>query len=172
MGRHSWRRRNLSRRPPGKRRFRSRCFCRRRVCHRRFCRRCGRSRSRPLASSTTTSAAATTASRPQSRLNRRWPSRCAGLWDRLGNRLWRRYRGVTRLHYWNLGWSSAGLIIIKPGLQWLRRLGCFFGRGRTVSGLFAALQALAHPFAHIAACSTPVHTGAIRAPWRPGYLRN
>jgi hypothetical protein len=120
----------------------------------------------------TTSAAAATARRSWFRLTCR---RCFG-WGRdsglrCGLRLWS--RRATRLDYWSLGGNfgtgAARLVVVEPRLQGLGCFGCFLGRA--VSGLLAALQALAHPFAHIAACSTPRTHWSNPVPWRPGYLR-
>jgi hypothetical protein len=136
-----------------------------------FCGDCGccRSRSRPRTTSATTSAAATTARRSWSRFTRRGRRGCSR--DRCSCRHWLRFRGAAgrfnhRSRYWSCG-RRVRLIIVKPRLQRLGRVSRLFGGA--FPGLLAALQALGHPFAHIAACSTPTHTGAIRAPWRPGY---
>jgi len=138
----------------------------------RFSRDCGRgcSRSRSRTTSATTSAAATSARRSWSRFTRRSRRRNCRDRFRWRRRLRLRSRRAARFDNWNChrnGGRDVRLIIVEPRLQRLRRVGRFF-RG-TFAGLLAALQALAHPFAHIAACSTPAHDGAIRAPWRPGY---
>ena len=163
LNRHGLNRRRFRRQRPDNRWLRGGC-----VCDGRFCHHCGRYR--PWTRTATTSAAAATTGRSCFRLTCR---RCCG-WGRdgLGRRLRFRSRRATRLDYWSLGGNfgrRGGLVIVKPGLQGLGCFGCFLGGA--VSGLLAALQALAHPFAHIAAFSTPAHTGAIRVPWRPGYLR-
>jgi len=159
----SWRR--FSRQRPDNRWFRGGCFCGGRFCHH-----CRRSGYRSWTRSATTSAAATTARRSCSLFN---CCRCLG-WRRYGLRRGHRHRRGSRratgLDYWSLGGNfgrRGGLVIVEPGLQGLGCFGCFLGGA--VSGLLAALQALAHPFAHIAAFSTPAHTGAICAPWRGGY---
>jgi hypothetical protein len=154
-------RRSFDRQLPGNHRFRGGwfgCGC---FCYGRFSCNCGCSRYRPRTRSATTSAASTAAGRSWSRFN------CRGRrgWFRDGLRL--RSRRAVRLDDRSLGRSSGRrcrLIIIEPRLQGLGRLGRFLGGA--VSGLLAPLQTLAHPFAHIAACSTTTHTGAIRAPWR------
>jgi hypothetical protein len=156
-------RRRLRRQRPGNRWFRAGCFYGGQFCHH-----CRRSGYRPLTRSATTSAAATTARRSWLRLTCR---RCFG-WRRNGLRCGRASRRAPRLDYRSLDGNfgrRSRLVIVEPGLQGFGCFGCFLGGA--VSGLLAALQALAHPFAHIAAFSTPAHTGAIRVPWRPGYLR-
>jgi hypothetical protein len=167
----------LSRRLPHNHRFRGGCFCYGRFyrgCSNRgrFSGDCGRgcSNCRPRATSTTTSAAATTARRSWSRFT------CCGCRGfcrhrfRCARRLTLRSRRAARLSHRSRYWSCrrrVRLIIVEPRLQRLGRVSCFFGG--TFSGLLAALQALGHPFAHIAACSTLAHDGAICAPWQPGY---
>ena len=119
----------------------------------------------PRTRSTTTSAAATTARRSWLRFSVR--GRCGRRHNGLrcsGFRL--RFRCTTRLDYWSFrgdvaqccGWSGGWrgrLIVVEPRLQWFWRRGIACFLGGTGSRLLAALQALAHPFAHIAACSTP-----------------
>ena len=103
----------------------------------------------------TTSAAATAAGSS-------WPwltSRRIGgrLRDGLRPRDWLRRRRwsrpAARLDYWSFRWNwswgrRSGLIIIKSRLQGLGCVRCFLRR--IVSGFLAALQTVAHPFAHIA----------------------
>jgi hypothetical protein len=108
---------------------------------------CGRSRCRPRSRSATTSAAATTAGRSWSRFTYR--GRRSWFRGKLSRRLRLRLRSrwAARLHYGSFG-RRSGLIVIVFRLQGLGCVACFLGG--TVPGLLAALQALAHPFAHIA----------------------
>jgi hypothetical protein len=162
-------RRSLARRLSRDHWFRDGCLrCGRFHCGS-FCADCGcrRSRSLPRTTSATTSAAATTARRSWSWFTRRRRRGCCRDRFRCGRRLRLRSRRAARLddrsRHWSCG-RRVRLIIVEPRLQGLGRVGCFFGGA--LSGLLAALQALGHPFAHIAACSIPAHDGAIRDPWR------
>ena len=119
----------------------------------------------------TTSTVATTARRPRSSLSGGGRRRCREgfIWV-----VWLRFGSGLRLdclrHRGNLGIRGGGcegLVIVKSRLQGLKRLISFLCGA--FSGFFAALQTLAHPFAHIAACSIPPHHGAIHAPWQPRY---
>ena len=167
-------RHSLSWRLPRDHWFRSGCFYCGCLCRRRLCGDCGRgySNSRPRTTSATTSAAATTARRSWSRfICRRYRGWRRGF-CRDGRRRPLRFRSrrAARLHHRSRHWSGGRrfrLIIVEPRLQRLGRVSCLFGGA--FSGLLAALQALGHPFAHIAACSTLAHDGAICAPWQPGY---
>jgi hypothetical protein len=115
----------------------------------------GRSRSRPQTTSASTSATATTPWHSRSRFTCR---RCRG-WRylscrdgfRCARRLGLRSRRSARLNHRSRHWSCGRcvrLIVIEPRLQRLGGVGSLLGG--TFSRLLAALQALGHPFAHIA----------------------